>query len=85
MAYFVVFARSARRELQRLPQNVSRRVFAKIEALADEPRPGGNVKLRGSRDLWRIRSGDYRVIYRVDDDEQIVDIVAVRHRSDAYR
>ena len=85
MSYRIVFARSARRELQDLPRVVVNRVFPKIEALAVEPRPSGSIKLRGSVDLWRLRVGDYRVIYRIDDDQQLVDIVAVRHRGEAYR
>ncbi len=56
-----------------------------VEALAQNPRPLGCRRLRGFENLWRIRTGDYRVIYQVFDDEMVVDIVAVRHRSQAYR
>jgi mRNA interferase RelE/StbE len=83
--YSVVFARSARRELERLQTGVARRIIARIEALASNPKPPGCVKLQGADDLWRIRVGDYRVIYSVDDEACSVDISAVRHRSDAYR
>ncbi len=83
--YILTFARSARRELERLDATVIARVLPKIEALVDEPRPSGCRKLRGSKNLWRIRIGDYRVIYEVDDAVRTVDIVAVRHRSEAYR
>jgi mRNA interferase RelE/StbE len=82
--YAVVFARSARRDLELLEARVARRVIARIEALASNPRPPGCVKLRGADDLWRIRVGEYRVIYSIDDAGHIVDISAVRHR-DAYR
>ncbi len=64
---------------------MARRIIWRIEALASNPRPPGCVKLRGADDLWRIRVGDYRVIYSIDDGARIVDISAVRHRSDAYR
>jgi mRNA interferase RelE/StbE len=83
--YRVVFARSARRELERLEMSVARRIIARIDALATDPRPPGCVKLQGAADLWRIRIGDYRVVYSVDDDARVVDIRVVRHRSDAYR
>lgn len=83
--YTVVFARSARRELERLEAGVARRIISRVEALAKDPRPHGCVKLQGAADLWRIRVGDYRVIYSLDDDARLVDIRVVRHRSDAYR
>ncbi|MFB3132521.1 MAG: type II toxin-antitoxin system RelE/ParE family toxin, partial [Rhodothermales bacterium] len=63
--YILTFARSARRELERLDTTVIARVLPRIEALVDEPRPSGCRKLRGSKNLWRIRIGDYRVIYEV--------------------
>lgn len=81
----VVLARSAGRELEKLPANLVGRIFPKIEALSAQPRPPGCKKLKGGRGLWRIRIGDYRVIYSVDDRAHLVDIVAVRHRSEAYR
>jgi mRNA interferase RelE/StbE len=56
----------------------------KVEGLAAEPRPSGCRKLVGRNNLWRIRVGDYRVIYAVDDDRRLVDVNAVRHRSKAY-
>ena len=83
--YSVVFARSARRELERLDAGVARRILSRIEALGSNPRPPGCVKLQGANDLWRIRVGDYRTVYSIDDRARVVDISAVRHRSDAYR
>jgi len=83
--YAVVFARSARRELERLDVGVAQRIISRVEALAGDPRPHGCVKLQGAADLWRIRVGDYRVVYAVNDDAHLVDIRIVRHRSDAYR
>jgi mRNA interferase RelE/StbE len=83
--YAVVFARSARRELERLEVGVARGIISRVEALAEDPRPRGCVKLQGADDLWRIRVGDYRVIYSLDDDARLVDDRVVRHRSDAYR
>jgi mRNA interferase RelE/StbE len=83
--YSITFARSARKELESLEISQVQRIFLKIEALAKEPRPKGCRKLRGEKNLWRIRVGDYRVIYAVHDDKEVVDIIAVRHRSAAYQ
>ena len=82
--YVLVFAKSARRELEALEAAVVQRIFPRIESLAKNPRPAGCKKLRGTRTLWRIRVGDYRIIYSVVDDKQLVDVTAVRHRSEAY-
>ncbi len=83
--YRITFARSARKELQALGATNVGRIFAKIEALATHPRPGKCVKLRGKNNLWRIRVGVYRVIYGIDDQQRLVDIIAIRHRKDVYR
>ena len=85
MAEFTItFARSARKDLERLHATVVNRIFPKIEALAKNPRPPGCLKLKGSGDLWRIRVGDYRVLYSINDAAKVVDINAVRNRSEAY-
>ena len=81
----IVFARSARKELQNLDPQVARRILKQIEALVANPRPTGVVKLEGASDLWRIRVGEWRVVYRISDRDRLVDVVAVRHRRDAYR
>ena len=83
--YSIVFARSARKELQNLDPQVARRILKQIEALVANPRPSGVVKLEGASDLWRIRVGEWRVVYRISDRDRLVDVVAVRHRRDAYR
>jgi mRNA interferase RelE/StbE len=82
--YSLTFARSARKELESLPNSVVIRIFSKIESLAAEPRPNNCRKLQGFTNLWRIRIGDYRVIYSIDDNAKIVDIITVRHRREAY-
>lgn len=83
--YSVTFARSARKELEKLPSSVARRIIERIETLLINPRTTRSVKLQGNRNLWRIRVGDYRVIYRINDAEWIIDISIIRHRRDAYR
>ena len=80
----MAFARSARHELEVLDSSVIRRILPKIESLAANPRPHGSRKLTGEKHLWRIRIGDYRVIYSILDKERCIDITAVRHRREAY-
>ncbi len=83
--YQILLAKSASRELQRLPVKTQERVVDALESMQSNPRPPGCKKLVGSTNLWRVRAGDYRIIYEVDDDKRIVDVNAIRHRSDAYR
>jgi mRNA interferase RelE/StbE len=83
--YTIVFARSARKELESLDSTVVNRLFTKIEDLAKKPRPKGCRKLIGENNLWRIRVGEYRVIYAILDKEKTIDIISVRHRSKAYQ
>jgi mRNA interferase RelE/StbE len=63
--YAVVFARSARKELQNLDPQVAKRILRQIEALVTSPRLSGVVKLEGAADLWRMRIGQWRVVYRI--------------------
>lgn len=82
--YRVDFARSARKELEALSDSIAMRVLRRVESLAATPRPNGCRKLAGADNLWRIRIGDYRVIYSIDDKQRVVDVSGVRHRRDAY-
>ncbi|HEV2946874.1 MAG TPA: type II toxin-antitoxin system RelE/ParE family toxin [Gemmataceae bacterium] len=83
--YEVIFKPSAEKALHKLPETVQRRIVAAVEGLQDDPRPPGSVKLSGELDLWRIRVGDYRLVYTIDDDELIVLVVRIGHRKDVYR
>jgi len=83
--YEIVFARSARKELQAISTDVAERILEKIGLLASNPRPSGCKKLQGHSNLWRLRVGEYRIIYSIDDDNHLIDISVVRHRSEAYR
>lgn len=85
MAYRVILLRSADRELEGLPQPIRRRVARAIDALASDPRPPGAKLLTGADRRWRVRVGDYRILYRVNDDLVEVLVIRIRHRSDAYR
>ncbi len=82
--YRVAFKSSAEKELLRLPGPVVSRIFPKIESLAADPRPRGVKKLRGAGDLWRIRAGDYRAIYAIDDEKREVTVMRVAHRREVY-
>lgn len=82
--YTVGVRRSAQKEVRALDVATRVRTLQAIRRLADEPRPPGCRKLVGSGNRWRIRVGDYRVIYTIDDAGRLVEIVAVRHRSKAY-
>ena len=64
--------------------SIIRRILPKIESLAVHPGPHGSRKLTGEKHLWRVRIGDYRVIYSILDQERRIDIAAVRHRREAY-
>jgi mRNA interferase RelE/StbE len=83
--YQVVIKPSARKAVARLDRDTQRRVVRLLEVLADEPRPGGVVKMAGGENLWRIRIGDYRVVYEIQDRRLIVLVVRVAHRKDVYR
>ena len=83
--YAVVFTRSARKELEQFDQSLINRILMKIETLSEDPRPNDCRKLRGKEKLWRLRVGDYRIIYSNDDMERTVDIFSIRYRRDAYR
>lgn len=85
MAYRVILQRSAAGELEDLPQPIRRRVARAIEGLTSDPRPPGAKLLTGSDRIWRVRVGDYRILYRVNDDLVEVLVIRIRHRSDAYR
>jgi mRNA interferase RelE/StbE len=83
--YAITFARSARKELEKLPRQIAGRILEKIAGLAVTPRPAGSLKLKGDENLWRIRIGDYRVIYEIDDANRSIDLSIIRHRKDVYR
>ena len=83
--YRVLLERSAEKDLTRLSSEMHDRVIATIQALATNPRPPGCRKLAGSKNDWRIRVGDYRLIYEIADAIRIVRVNRVRHRREVYR
>lgn len=79
-------SRRVEKEIANLPRDARDRVIAAIRRLAKDPRPRGTRKLAGEmQGAWRIRVGTYRIIYDVDDDQQLVIVLAVLHRREAYR
>jgi mRNA interferase RelE/StbE len=82
--YNVVVSKSAAKELSKLPTTVNNRIIKAILKLSDDPRPQGSQKLKGGAENWRIRIGDYRVVYAIDDEVMIVDVRKVGHRKDIY-
>ncbi len=83
--YKVTVKKSAAKALGKLPEQTVNRLIPAIRKLAEEPRPTGCKKLQGEEDLWRIRVGDYRVVYSIEDTVMIVDVLQVAHRKDIYR
>jgi mRNA interferase RelE/StbE len=82
--YRIEIAPSAAKELSRIPRKDLQRIVARIQALADDPRPPGSRKLC-AQEKYRIRQGDYRVLYRIEDNVLVVYVVKIAHRRDVYR
>jgi len=85
MQYRIEFARKARKFLTKLPENIQKQVAAKIDSLESNPRPHGCIRLQGKKELYRVRNGDYRIIYTIEDNQLLVLVVQIGHRRDVYR
>jgi mRNA interferase RelE/StbE len=85
MAYQIVMTAEARRNMLALPKDIVRRVDACILALAEKPRPPRTKKLKGTGDLWRVRVGDYRIVYQIEDDRLLIVVIRIGHRREVYR
>ena len=84
MRYRVILPKSVQKELDRLSDEIVKRILARLAELETNPRPGDVKKLKG-RNAWRIRVGDYRVIYEIHDRELQILVVTVGHRREVYR
>lgn len=91
MAYKIVITESAAKELKRIPAKMQDRIFEKIQDLAEEPKPHSHKKLKNfdmpgsdQDDYYRIRVGDYRVIYTVENEQITIFIMKIAHRKDVY-
>ncbi|MEH2213409.1 type II toxin-antitoxin system RelE family toxin [Nostoc sp.] len=85
MSYKVEILRSALKQLKKIPSELQERIQIKIDDLATEPRPNGVKKLKGKENAYRIRIGEYRVIYDIFDDLLVVNVVEVGHRKNIYK
>ncbi len=83
--YQVLVERSAERDLKRLSSGIRSRVGNALRGLTGNPRPPGSRKLAGTKHDWRIRVGDYRIIYEIADVIRVVRVQRIRHRGDVYR
>ncbi|MBE2219641.1 MAG: type II toxin-antitoxin system RelE/ParE family toxin [Ignavibacteria bacterium] len=84
-AYEILFARTARKELEDIEVRFAVQILKKIEGLSLNPRPTGSKKLKGEKNLWRLRVGNYRVIYSISDSDKLIDVSVIRHRKDVYK
>jgi mRNA interferase RelE/StbE len=83
--YEVYLERSAENDIKRLPASIFHRIIPQIKTLAENPRPSGCRKIAGSKNDWRIRISDYRIIYEIDEKAKAVRVMRVRHRREVYR
>jgi mRNA interferase RelE/StbE len=83
-SYDVALTSTAEKELKNLSSQLIARLVPRLENLVSNPRPPGCKKLSGGDDEWRIRVGDYRVVYTIDDAELRVEVTRIRHRSEVY-
>lgn len=85
MAYAINYVPSAAKSIRKLDRPAARRVLAAIDSLADDPRPLGCIQLKGGGGAFRIRVGDYRIIYDIYDEELVILVLKVGHRREVYR
>lgn len=84
MSYLVIIENRAQKEYKKISHPFVKNILSHISALEHNPRPFGSKKLTGSKDGYRIRIGDYRVLYTIDDGNKVVTIYRIRHRKEAY-
>ena len=85
MVFRIEWKKSTRKDLRKLPPGITERIVEAVENLAENPFPHGVEKLSGSEHAYRIRLGDYRIVYEVVRESKLVEIQRVRHRKDVYR
>jgi mRNA interferase RelE/StbE len=83
--YQLEFSRKADKQLENLDRELQLQIATAIDVLRDEPRPFGSRKLKGAKDLYRLRIRDYRVVYQIQDKKLLVLIVKIKHRREVYR
>jgi mRNA interferase RelE/StbE len=83
--YEVLLEQAAERDLKKLPSEMFKRIISKIKELARNPKPQWSRKIKGSKNDWRIRVGDYRILYEIDARAKKINVMRIRHRKDVYR
>jgi mRNA interferase RelE/StbE len=84
-AYEILLSKTARKHLDTLPEFIHNKIIEEISELTKVPRPSGCKKLKGYKNAWRIRVGDYRVIYGIEDKILRILVIAIGHRKDIYK
>lgn len=84
MVYKLILKPNAEKQYAKLPKDIQKRLFAAFLALADNPRPPGVIKLQGNADYYRVRVGDYRIVYSIIDQELKILVLSLGHRRDIY-
>lgn len=82
--YRITVKKSAARELEIVPKKDLQRIIRRIQSLSSDPRPYGSQKLSG-KEYYRVRQGDYRIVYSIDDEDLLIDVVKIGHRREVYR
>jgi mRNA interferase RelE/StbE len=85
VTYLVFLAPAAERQLKKLPQQIAVQLVPLLKALAADPRPSGAKKLKGAEDIWRIRKGNYRIVYEVKDKQLTVLVLKIGDRKQVYK
>lgn len=85
MSYVIIVSKATQKQIDDLPQEIQERVDEKIQLLKDDPRSNGATKLKGYNNEYRVRVGNYRIRYEIDDAKQTIEILQCKHRKDVYR
>lgn len=85
MAYQISIAPAAERQLKKLPEQVVAQIVPLLKSLAEDPRPVGVKKLKGGDGIWRVRTGDYRILYTVEDRKLTILVLSIDHRKQVYK
>lgn len=83
--YQIKFKSSSAKEFKNLPSNIQKPMGTFLEKIRENPRMSGVIKLQGDDKLYRIRLGDYHLVFQIDDSQKLIKITRVRHRQDVYK
>ncbi|NJK56343.1 MAG: type II toxin-antitoxin system RelE/ParE family toxin [Pleurocapsa sp. SU_5_0] len=85
MTYTIIMPKAVQKQLDALPEDICERIAIKVQQLAENPRPDGVVKMKSADNEYRIRIGNYRIRYEINDKELIIILLQCKHRKDIYR